>query len=111
MTRVQQSTAPGLKNTQVMYRDIYKQLWMYFQFLNFFSHTANMWNFETDIIERDAIVSLLRCKESKQEEKGDQGCSKMVVRYSMGNGTVTIFSAPPPPLATVWVKVSFIFLP
>ena len=74
-----------------------------------------MWNFETDVIERDAHVSLLRCKflgyrESKEEEKGDQGCSKMVVRYSMGNGTVTIFSTPPP-LATVWVKVSFIFLP
>ena len=95
MTRVQQSTAPGLKNTQVMYRYIYIQLWMYFWFLNFFSHTANMWNFETDVIERDAHVSLLRCKflgyrESK-EEKGDQGCSTTVVRYSMGNGTVTIF--------------------
>ena len=28
MTRVQRSTNPGLKNTQVMYRD--KKLWMYF---------------------------------------------------------------------------------
>ena len=26
MTRIQQSTDPGLKNTQVMYRDVYKQL-------------------------------------------------------------------------------------
>ena len=60
-----------------------------------------MLNLKTDVIERDAHVSLLRCKflgyrEGKEEEKGGQGCSKTVVCYSMGNGTVTIFSAPPP---------------
>ena len=57
----------------------------YFYFLNFFSHTANMWNFETDVIKRDAHLSLLRCnflgyRESKEEGKGDQGCRKIVVK-------------------------------
>ena len=75
MTRVQRSTDPRLKNTQVMYRDVYKKLWMYFWFLNFFNHTANMWNFETNVIKRDAHVSLLKRKflgyrESKEEKKG-----------------------------------------
>jgi hypothetical protein len=39
---------------------------------------------------------LIGHREGKEEGKGDQGCSKTVVRYSMGNRAVTIFSAPPP---------------
>ena len=38
------------------------------------------------IIERDAHVSLLRCiyrpREDKEEGKGDQGCSKTLVRLT-----------------------------
>ena len=44
-------------------------------------------------MKRDAHVSLLRCKflsyrESKEEEKGDLGCRKIVVRYIMGNSNI-----------------------
>ena len=44
-------------------------------------------------------------RDGKEEGKGDQGCSKMVVRYRMGNRMVTIFAAPTPPLAILWVQV------
>ena len=63
-------------------------------------HIVRIVIFETDVIKRDAHVSLLWCifgyRDGKEEGKGDQGCSKTVVRYSMGNRAVTIFSAPPP---------------
>ena len=66
-----------------------------------------MWNFETNVIKRDAHVSLLRCKflgyrESKEEEKGDQGCRKIVVRYSMGNRNGNRFHCPMPAKGAWW---------
>jgi len=77
-------------------------------FLHFFFSYCRHGHFETDVIERDAYVSLLRCnfsvyRDSKEEEKRDSGFCKKVACNSMGNGFINNFLHPP--LATVWVKV------
>jgi hypothetical protein len=71
-------------------------------------------NFETNIIERDAYDSLLRCNFryigiAKKKKKGLRVLKKGCMQTAWATVSSTFFFQLP--LTTVWVKVSFIFLP